>query len=464
LLVLVLAGCANDPPTPADFLGASPAPAVLTNLPSQVLEFIEQKERFALMLAVRLGVKPDRATLRYFAHARKGEYRAASLIYQDLRERGGRVESPKYDPDLLLPLWDPLLEVQLTLDAYAEGAGKFATAFGEDIVSSIPPGSIYFGGTDPGRALPAAFSKSSSDGDPIFVLTQNQLADGQHINYLRAAFGGKIQVLSHEDSQQAYRDYLDDAKRRYEHDKAFPTEPPQLRRYETVTMQDGRPSVSGEAAVIALNGLLAKTLFDNNRNCEFYIEESFAIDWMYPHLTPHGLIMKINRQPLSELPAEVVNRDREFWHRQQVGFIGDWLKPETSVREVCDFAERIFLRKDLSGFRGDRDFVRNHYATATYSKLRCAQAVVFTWRVANAKSTEERQQMIEVADFAFRQSFAFSPVNVEAVFRYVNLLLQIDRADDSIQIASTAARLAPSEKQFASLILELERIKESATK
>lgn len=466
LLVLTVAwwlvGCTTGQHTPADLLGAAPAPAVLRDLPSQVHAFIEQKERHAVVLAGKLGVKPDRATLEYFRLAREGRYRAASRIYQDLRERGGKVESPKHDPDLRLPLWDPLLEVQLALDAYAAGAGKFATAIGEGIVQSIPPGSIYFGGTDTGRGLPAAFSRSHADGDPFFTLTQNQLCDGQHLNYLRAAFGGKIQVLSNEDSQQAFHEYLQDAERRFKHDQAAPVEPRQLRPGEDVHIVDGKVQVSGQVAVMALNGRLARILFDRNPDREFYVEESFPLDWMYPHLTPHDLIMKINRQPVPELTPEVVARDHEFWCQRQAAFIGGWLTSNTPVQEVCDFVERVFLRKDLRDFNGDKDFVRHYYAAAAYAKLRSAQAGLYAWRAANSKSTPERQRMIGAADFAFRQSFAFCPTNPEAVFRYVNLLVRNERVGEALRIARTAARLRPAEKQLESLVRELERMKQKA--
>ena len=73
-------------------------------------------------------------------------------------------------------------------------------------------------------------------------------------------------------------------------------------------MENGRVQVSGQVAVMSINGLLAKVIFDKNPDREFYIEESFPLDWMYPHLEPHGLIMKINRQPLAELPDDIVGR------------------------------------------------------------------------------------------------------------------------------------------------------------
>ncbi len=177
-LTLALGGCSGEERSQIGPPQAESPPSILRDLPPQVRSFIERKEQDTLALAKKLKVEPDRLTLEYFPHARKGEYRAASRIYQDLRERGGKVESPKFD-HLSLPLWDPLLEVQLALDAYAAGAGRFAAAFGEGVAESIPRGSIYFGGTDPGRALPTAFSKSSTAGDPFITLTQNQLKNFQ---------------------------------------------------------------------------------------------------------------------------------------------------------------------------------------------------------------------------------------------------------------------------------------------
>ena len=66
-------------------------------------------------------------------------------------------------------------------------------------------------------------------------------------------------------------------------------------------------------AVKTKSGLITKVMFDHNPRNEFFVEESFPLDWMYPHLTPFGIIMKINREPLRTLPKEVFERDHEFW-------------------------------------------------------------------------------------------------------------------------------------------------------
>ena len=46
------------------------------------------------------------------------------------------------------------------------GDEKYSTAFGRDIIASIPLGSIYFSGSDPGRFIVSAMCHSQIDGDP----------------------------------------------------------------------------------------------------------------------------------------------------------------------------------------------------------------------------------------------------------------------------------------------------------
>src|SRR5258706_10719885 len=55
---------------------------------------------------------------------------------------------------------------------------------------------------------------------------------------------------------------------------------------------------------------LFRSIFDHNPKNEFFVEESFPLDWMYPHLTPFGIIMKINRQPLPELTEDIESKGK----------------------------------------------------------------------------------------------------------------------------------------------------------
>jgi hypothetical protein len=197
--------------------------------------------------------------------------------------------------------------------------------------------------------------------------------------------------------------------------------------------------------------------------------------------------MKINREPLASLSPEVVAQDRDYWSKQLKPMLGDWLTPETSVKQVCDFAEKVYVQKDLAGFTGNPKLVQNEYASKTYSKLRSSIAGLYNWRFAEASNklrimqvkspieqqavqpekerlTEEQQRMLKAADFAFCQAFALCPRSPEAVFRYVSLLVNIGRVDDALLVAQTAAKVDPANRQLDGLITELKRIKAAQRK
>jgi thioredoxin-like negative regulator of GroEL len=262
----------------------------------------------------------------------------------------------------------------------------------------------------------------------------------------------EIHIATPQESAKSFQEYLADAQRRMELG--------QLKPMEQVTPgEDGRIQVSGQVAVMAINGLLTKVMFDANPKNEFYVEESFPLDWMYPHLTPFGIIMKINRQPLTEIPEEVVRTDHEFWTRYSTRLIGNWITYDTTVQEIADFVEQVYLRRNFKGFTGDRKFVRDDQAQKAFSKLRSSIGGVYNWRIANSKPGPEQQRMIKEADFAFRQAFAFCPYSPEAVFRYVNLLLSMQRFDDALIIARTCQKLDPNNGQVVDLVKRLEKWK-----
>src|SRR5260221_7854709 len=73
----------------------------------------------------------------------------------------------------------------------------------------------------------------------------------------------------------------------------------------------------------------------------------------------------------------------------------------------------------------------------------------------------QHQRMIKEADFAFRQAFAFCPYSPEAVFRYVNLLLSMQRFDDALIVAKTCIKLDPYNGQVIDLLNRLQAFKKS---
>ncbi|MGD0207748.1 MAG: DUF2723 domain-containing protein [Verrucomicrobiota bacterium] len=269
----------------------------------------------------------------------------------------------------------------------------------------------------------------------------------------------EIYIPSPEDSQRCFQDYMEDVQHRMLNNQLTPG--------ETVNVDaNGKMQVSGQVAVMMINGYLCKVIFDHNPNNEFFIEESFPLPWMYPYETPFGIIMKINRNPLPELPDEVFKRDHAFWSKYSDRLIGNWITYDTSVKEIVDFIEKVYLRHNYSGFKGDLKFVRDDQAQKAFSKLRSSITGVYAWRLGPQCPDEFRQKtaagteaLRREADFAFKQAFAFCPYSPEAVFRYINFLLQYGRIDDALLVAQTCQKLDPYNDQVKGLVKQLEDIK-----
>jgi tetratricopeptide (TPR) repeat protein len=261
----------------------------------------------------------------------------------------------------------------------------------------------------------------------------------------------EIYTPSNEDSQRCFNEYMADAQERMKKGA--------LRPGEDVRVIDNRVQVSGQVAVMAINGLLTKVIFDHNPDNEFYVEESFPLDWMYPHLTPFGVIMKINRQPIPELTEDMARRDHDFWSQYSQRLIGNWITYDTSISNLCAFAEKMYVRYDYTGFKGDPRFVRDDDAQKAFSKLRSSIGGLYAWRVDNAHSEPERQRALKEAEFAFKQAYAFCPYSPEALYRYVNILLRAGRVDDARMLASTSKKLDPDNTGIDRLLDELGSIK-----
>jgi len=251
----------------------------------------------------------------------------------------------------------------------------------------------------------------------------------------------EIRTPSPRDLQSSFDEYMTDVQRRYLHDQQHPNDPPQLKPGEQLNvMPDGRVQVAGQVAVMAINAILTKDIFDANPTNEFYVEESFPLDWMYPHLTPYGIIMKINREPVKELTAEDLRRDHEFWTRFSERLCGNWVTPETPVRELCAWVEKVYRRGNLAGYTGDPKFVRDNDAQKSFAKLRNSIAGLYAWRIQHTTNATERARLIPEADFAYKQAFAFCPFSPETVSRYAQLLVLLNRVEDALLLTETALR------------------------
>jgi hypothetical protein len=414
---LFLSGCAK---TQLTSFAALENPAIAAQLRAFVAEKATQANAATNKLPSEVRA--------FFAVAAKGDWLAVSNAFIELRKHAGPYG----------PAWEPVVDTWGALAAFGEGDEIYSTAFGTNIIASIPPGSIYFGGTDPGRFIIAALQKSQVRAEPFFTLSPTALVDANYLAYLRGMYGTKIYTPTDDDLKRTYQEYTRVAVERQSKN--------QLKPGESVTVgADGQPQVSGMMAAVQVKGLLAKLIFDKNPDHEFFIEESFPFDWLYPHLEPHGLIFKINRQPLPGLSEPIVKEDHDYWRSLVRPMIGDWLTDDTSVEQVAAFVWKTFGKQDSSGFTGDPRFMQNVYSQRMFSKLRSSLAGLYAWRLQQATDPTEKARMAREADFAFRQAWALGPDSAEAVFRYVAFLMEQKRVADALRIAETAAQL-PSQQ------------------
>lgn len=362
-----------------------------------------------------------------------GVFDSLEAMHEAARER--QRGSSKWDSQVVYPVeWAAVNEIGAALEEFAASEEKYAIAFARDIIASIRPGSIYFGGTESGRFLITALSKSHVNADPFFTLTQNALVDVRsYLRYVRGMYGSRIYIPTDQDASKAFNEYREDLRRRRKEGKLVPGE--DFEEPERIT------EIHNQIAVMGVNGLLSNLMFERNPDREFYVEQGFPLNWMYPRLSPNGLIFKINRQELPELGDGVVQRDREYWRRYVAPMIGDWLSYDTSPAEIAGFVERVHLNKDLSGFEGDPAFVRNEIPQKSFSHLRCSIGGLYAWRGRNSNSPVVREGMLKEADLAFKQAFALCPGSAHPVFQYAQLLAREKRIEGAILVTEAAVKL-----------------------
>jgi len=394
----------------------------------------------------------------FFTKAAQGDWLAISNAFMELRKHAGPNAPPGHTGERGRgTAWQAVVETFGALEAFGEGEEKYSLFLGTNIIASIPPGSIYFGGTDPGRFIVTALQKSHARAEPFFTLSQGALPDARYLEYLRGMYGTKIYTPTDGDLEKAIQNYKEDAARRQRNH--------QLKPGEDVTVgADGKVQIRGQMAVIQIKALLAKVIFDQNPEREFYFEESVPLDWMQPYLEPHGLIFKINRQPLPRLSSNIVEQDHAYWRRVVQPWIGDWLTDDTPLDQIATFVQRTFARQDFGGFEGDPHFIQNAYSHRAFSKLRSSLAGLYAWRMNQATDATERERMAREADFAFRQAWALDPDSPEVVFRYVALLMEQRRVADALLVAEAAAKMPSRQGQegqtFRELVKEIQRVKQ----
>lgn len=316
----------------------------------------------------------------------------------------------------------------------------------------------FTGVTLPERLLSFARQNPAT---PNRIRLNRLLLEAAYPKWIATSPGGlypdrEIRIATNEEGYQCLSDYTADAANRYRLGQLEPGE-------VVAPMPDGRVQVLGQFAVMNINGLISKVMFDKNPDHEFYVEESFPLKWMYPHLTPFGIIMKVERNPLTDLSDDQIKRDHEFWSQYTSRLIGNWITYDTPSSEICDFALRTYHNYDLKNFKGDPKFVRDDVAQKSFSKLRNAIGKsIWIWRAQTSQNPTQQAKYLREAEFALKQAFAFCPFSPESVFNLSQVLASTGRVDDAIRVVETALVLDPDNGGVEQLGEQLRAVKSGA--
>jgi tetratricopeptide (TPR) repeat protein len=310
---------------------------------------------------------------------------------------------------------------------------EFEKVWAEYPNKAYPPpmgtNAIFFGGTDPGRFVPTYMIYSAKVRPDVYLITQNALADHTYMSVMRDLYGDQIWIPSPIDVNKAFQIY-------------------QQQNRDKVDAKDGNIAVQGVQEVMKINSILSKMIFDHNKyrtetrtdektrpvgaavvlqdpqldsqtghppSRTFYVEESYPMPWMYPYLTPHGLIMKVNSKP-TPITDQMIKDDTDFWN---------W---------YCD---RLL---------NDNRFIRDIVARKSFSKLRSSIASLYAAR-----------RRPKEAEAAFRQAIALYDLSPESNYRMAELLTRQGRYAEAIEMQETFLSKDPKNEQAAQFLKQLKQ-------
>lgn len=321
--------------------------------------FADLKMREVHDVARAKGIAVPSVVPLFFAAVRSNQWARAEDLFVSFKDSARR-QQRNDDAALAVGMQD----VSGVYDLMADWSPALIDAYCAEALRAIPDGSIVFGGSDEGRFF-ITYGAATLRTGQVTVITQNALADNTYADYVRATTSNTLSMFTTADSESVFREYVEDVKAGRRDAKG------------SMSFAEGRAKITGAYAVMEINGILARRLFERNRSRrQFYVEESYIIEWMYDYLLPHGLVMKLNSEPVGQLGGEVVSADAAYWRNLEA---------------------RLKAIPDSAGTEAAR---------LAFSRCRCAIAGLYAHR-----------GMLAETESAFRQALRLCPQSAEARFR-----------------------------------------------
>ena len=271
----------------------------------------------------------------------------------------------------------PVMPLLLNEAGCTQRGRWFGWQFGHDMLKDLPRGSVVLGGTDPGRFVPTYMILGEStqprgvkrdpefDRRDLYMITQNGVGEELYRKYLADQYGPNRQV-----PKNAFERWLGRAD-------AYPKEPLVFPTDEEIraAIQKELEAAGGSPDPALAHSVVTRLIWEKNKDShDFFVEESFPLTWSYNHALPRGLVYQITKEPLKEIPADVVKKDMEFWNV----YVGSLLR--------------------------NPDYSDDYDAQRSFSKLRTTTGHIY-----------QHWKLLQEAETAYRQSLILWPGNPESL-------------------------------------------------
>jgi len=321
---------------------------------------------------------------------------------------------------LLLPLW-PLYFNHAECSQRGNWLGW---RFGHDMLQDLPRSSVVFGGTDPGRFVPTYMILGESGQSPklkrdpafdrrdLYIITQNGVGEPLYRNYLADQYSANRPA-----PKNVFERWLDRADAYPEKPLVFPTEE-EIKAAVKTEMKTATDAGTLEPSIP--HSVVTRLIWEKNRDAhDFFVEESFPLEWSYDHALPHGLVYKITKDPLTEIPKEVVEQDFAFWG--------------------------AYIDKLLA----DPNYANDFDAQRSFSKLRATTGNLY-----------KNRKMDQEAERAYRQALSLWPGNGESLHALSRMLWEREEFDAVLEMLKVPLEEDPNSVGLWQLFLMAEKRKE----
>ena len=320
----------------------------------------------------------------------------------------------------------PVMPLVLNETACSQRGRWFGWEFGHDMLKDVPKGSVIFGGTDPGRFVPTYMILGESSQPPwvkrdpefdrrdLYIITQNGVGEGLYRKYLADQYGPDRPA-----PKNAFERWLGRAEAYPKTPLVFPTEE-EIRAAIEKEME--KEAAAGASNPAMAHSVVTRLIWEKNRDAhEFFVEESFPLEWSYDHALPHGLVYQISREPLKEIPADVVEKDMKFWNDR------------------------------VKSLLGTPEFSQDYDAQRSFSKLRTTTGHLY-----------QHWKMLKEAEISYRQSLVLWPGNPESLNALSGMLWELGDFDGVIKLIEPANAGDPNNFPLWRLRVFAEKRKELA--